>query len=98
VAAVRKVTRGGRYLTAGVAEQLAGRLGAGPEQPHDRLSDREYQVFVRIVAGRALTDIAAEFGLSVKTISTHSARLLEKMDLRANAELVQYAVRHDLLP
>ncbi len=98
VTAVRKVTRGGRYLTPGVAEQVAGRLGAGPEQPHDRLSDREYQVFVRIVAGRALTEIAAEFGLSVKTVSTHRARLLEKMDLRTNAQLVQYAVRHDLVP
>jgi len=98
VTAVRKVARRGRYLTSGVAEQIAAHLGSGPEHPHERLSDREYQVFVRIVGGRALTEIAAELDLSVKTVSTHRTRLLEKMGMRSNAELVQYAVRHDLLP
>ncbi len=98
VTAIRKVARGGRYLTVGVAERIAGHFGAECEQLHDRLSDREYQVFIRIVSGRPLTDIAAELGLSVKTISTHRTRMLEKMEMGSNAELVQYAVRHDLLP
>ncbi|HVO11275.1 MAG TPA: response regulator transcription factor [Vicinamibacteria bacterium] len=98
ITAVRKVARGGRYLTVDLAEQIAVHLGSGAEHPHDRLSDREYQVFVRIVTGRPLTDIAAELDLSVKTVSTHRTRLLEKMGMRSNAELVQYAVHHDLLP
>jgi DNA-binding NarL/FixJ family response regulator len=98
VAAIRKVAGGGAYITTSVAEQLA--LGAMPDSagpPHSTLSDREFQVFKAIVAGKTVTDIAGELNLSVKTVSTHKARILEKMNMSNPAELVRYAIRHRLV-
>ncbi len=98
VSALRKVAAGGALISAEVAEQLA--LSAMPHAegpPHASLSDREYQVFQLLVAGRAVSDIAQELNLSVKTVSTHKARLLEKMGLANQAELIHYAIRHGLV-
>jgi len=98
VSALRKVAGGGAVISAEVAEQLAHSAmpdARGP--PHASLSDREYQVFQRLVAGKSVGDIAAQLNLSVKTVSTHKARLLEKMGLANQAELIHYAIRHQLV-
>ncbi len=97
VSAIRKVAAGGAFISAEVAEQLA--LSAMPHAegpPHAALSDREYQVFQRLVAGASVTDIAAELNLSGKTVSTHKARLMEKLGVANAADLVRYAIRHQL--
>jgi DNA-binding NarL/FixJ family response regulator len=97
VAAIRKVAAGGAFISPEVAEQLA--LGAMPQSegpPHAALSDREYEVFQLLVSGRTITDIARQLKLSVKTVSTHKARLLEKMGLSTQAALVRYAIAHHL--
>jgi DNA-binding NarL/FixJ family response regulator len=98
VSAIEKVAGGGAFISAEVAEQLA--LGAMPLSeglPHTVLSDREYQVFRMLVSGQAVTAIADELNLSVKTVSTHKARLMEKMGIDNQAELVRYAIRHRLV-
>ena len=97
-AAVRKLTSGGRYITAGVAEKLAMALDdhtAGA--PHESLSDREYQVLTLIASGRTASEIAEELVLSVKTISTYRTRILEKMGMKHNAELTHYAIKNGLI-
>jgi DNA-binding NarL/FixJ family response regulator len=97
VAAIRKVAGGGAFISAEVAERLA--LDAMPhaEGPlHAALSDREYQVFRLLVGGLSVTEIGTRLHLSAKTISTHKARLMEKLHVENNAELVHYAVRHRL--
>ena len=97
VAAIRKVAGGGAYISAEVAEQLA--LASMPRAegpPHTLLSDREYQVFRRLVAGAAVTQIAGDLNLSVKTVSTHKARLMEKLGVGNQAELIHYALKHRL--
>jgi len=97
-AAIRKVACGGAFISAEVAEQLA--LGAMPQAeglPHTALSDREYQVFRMLVSGKTVSDIAAELNLSVKTVSTHKARLLQKIGVANQTELVHYAIRHRLI-
>jgi DNA-binding NarL/FixJ family response regulator len=97
-AAIRKVASGGAFISAEVAEQLA--LGAMPQAeglPHTALSDREYQVFRLLVSGKTVSDIGEELNLSVKTISTHKARLLQKMGVANQTELVHYAIRHRLI-
>jgi DNA-binding NarL/FixJ family response regulator len=98
VQAIRKVAGGGAFITEAVAEQLA--LGAMPQTdgpPHRALSDREFQVFRALVAGRTVTGIAQELKLSVKTVSTHKARIMEKMNMSNPAELIYYAIRHGLV-
>ena len=98
VAAIRRVAGGGAYITPETAERLVLQSSAGTVGPaHSRLSDREFEVFRKIVAGRSVTDIANELNLSVKTISTHKARILEKMEIGNQAELVRYAVEHGLV-
>ena len=97
VAAIRKIAAGGAFIRAEVAERLA--LDAMPhaEGPlHAALSDREYQVFRLLVTGRTVSDIAEQLHLSAKTISTHKARLMEKLQVDNNAALVRYAVSHRL--
>jgi DNA-binding NarL/FixJ family response regulator len=97
VAAIRKVASGGAYISAEVAERLAQDAMPNAEgPPHRTLSDREYQVFLLLVNGRTVTEIAAELHLSAKTVSTHKARLMEKLGVENNAELIHYAVRHRL--
>jgi len=97
-AAIRKVASGGAFISAEVAETLA--LGAMPQAeglPHTALSDREYQVFRLLVSGKTVSDIGEELNLSVKTVSTHKARLLQKMGVANQTELVHYAIRHRLI-
>jgi len=97
VSAVRKVVTGGRYLTPGVAERLAGYLTADGDKPlHEKLSDREYQVLRMIAAGKSTRWISTELALSVKTISTYRARIFEKMQMKSPAELAAYVVRNRL--
>ncbi|MDP3761458.1 MAG: response regulator transcription factor [Ramlibacter sp.] len=95
--AIRKIAGGGAYVTAEVAEQLA--LGAMPgstANPHESLSDREFEVFRLLAAGASVTDIATQLKLSVKTVSTHKANLMHKMGLQNASELVRYAMKHGL--
>jgi DNA-binding NarL/FixJ family response regulator len=97
VTAVSRVARGGKYFGPEVLERVA--LGLHPDRedrPHERLSDREYQVLRMIGSGKTVSEIATELVLSVKTVSTYRARVLEKMKMRTNAELTHYAVRHGL--
>lgn len=97
VTAIRKVASGGAFITAAVAEQLA--LDAMPRTsatPHLALSDREFQVLRMLVAGRGVTEIADELHLSVKTISTHKARMMQKLNLDSQADLIRYAISHNL--
>jgi two-component system, NarL family, invasion response regulator UvrY len=97
VDALRRVAGGGRYVSPGLAEALAEHVEKGGEgAPHEALSDREFAVFRMLAAGRTVGQIAEELHLSVKTVSTYRTRLLEKMGLTSNAELMQYAFRHKL--
>lgn len=98
VRAIRTIVGGRRYLSASLSERLAASLVDGaPGAPHERLSDREYQVFRRIAAGLASRDISLQLGLSVKTVATYRSRVLEKMSMKTNADLVSYAVRNQLM-
>lgn len=98
VKAVRAVGTGRRYITPIVAELLASDCAADEEGPlHNRLSERELQVFTRIARGISPAVMANELGLSVKTVSTYRARILEKMSMRSNAEIAAYAVRNQLV-
>jgi DNA-binding NarL/FixJ family response regulator len=98
VDALRKVAGGGRYVTSSLGEKLAAHVTSGTlTHPHNKLSHREDQVMRRIAAGRALKDIAEEFDLSVKTISTYKRRIFEKMQLSNQAELIRYAMEHGLV-
>jgi len=97
VAAIRRIAGGGAYISPETAERLVLASNSGSDgPPHTLLSNREYEVFRAIVAGKSVTDIAAGLNLSVKTISTHKSRILEKMGLANQADLVRYAVRHNL--
>jgi len=96
--AIRKVHRGGKYISPSIAEKLAFQLSADfEEMPHEALSDREYQVLCLLASGKTVTEIADELALSVKTVSTYRARILEKMDMKNNAELIHYAVQNKLV-
>jgi len=98
VVAIRKVAAGGLYITAAAAESLVSEnAGGGDAAPHALLSDREFEVFRLLAGGRGPTEIAERLHLSVKTVSTHKARILEKMKLGSTAELVRYALEHELL-
>jgi DNA-binding NarL/FixJ family response regulator len=98
VQAVRKVVAGGRYVSTKLAERLALMIDRDLEQlPHDQLSEREFQVFRLLASGRAVSKVAEELHLSVKTVSTYRSRVLEKMSLRTNADLTVYAVRNGLV-
>jgi DNA-binding NarL/FixJ family response regulator len=98
VQAIRKVVRGGKYVSPSLAEKLAAELGEDAERPpHEALSEREYHVLCLLASGKTVTQIAAEMSLSVKTISTYRARLLEKMRMKTNAEVTRYAIEHRLV-
>ena len=98
-AAIRKVAGGGLYINQTVAERLAQEMVGGKSAvlPHTQLSDREYEVFRDIAAGLGVTEISQRLNLSVKTVSTHKARIMQKMGFANTAELIQYAMKHDLL-
>jgi len=98
VKAIRKIIRGGKYISPTLAEKLAFDLETGTEKPlHETLSDREYQVMRMIASGKTVSEIAKEMLLSVKTIDTYRSRILEKMGLRNNAEIMHYAVQQGLV-
>lgn len=96
--AIRKIAAGGAYISAEVAEQLAlGAMpGAAQALPHEALSDREFEVFRLLVNGAAVSDIAGQLNLSVKTVSTHKSNLMQKLGLQNQTELVRYALKHGL--
>jgi DNA-binding NarL/FixJ family response regulator len=96
--AVRKILAGGRYVSATFAEKLAFDLRRGADVPmHELLSDREFQVLRMLAAGKSVTQIAEEIALSIKTVSTYRVRILEKMEMKTNAELIRYALRTHLV-
>ncbi len=96
--AVRRVLAGGRYLSATLAEKLAWDLREDAEMPlHELLSDREFQVLRMIASGKGVKEIGDELSLSVKTVSTYRARILEKTGMKSNAELIRYAVQNHLV-
>jgi DNA-binding NarL/FixJ family response regulator len=98
IAAIRKVAAGGVHVSDKVAEMLAReRMPATDDLPHARLSDREFQIFEKIIAGTRLTDIATELNLSIKTVSTHKSRILQKMSMAGETDLVRYAISKGLL-
>ena len=96
VEAVRKVARGGKYASLRITEKLAFDFSDSDKPLHETLSDREYQVFGMIANGTSLTDIGKQLSLSVKTISTHRTRILDKMKMKKNAELIRYAINNNL--
>ncbi len=98
VGAIKKVMSGGRYISPALAERMASYLTIDVQKaPHERLSDREFLVLRLIGSGKTVSQIGRELNLSVKTISTYRARLLEKMDMKNNAELTHYAVQNNLV-
>ena len=97
VAALRKVVRGGRYVSPSLAEKLAlGTLDGMNRPVAELLSPREYQILSMISAGKRIGDIANDLHLSVKTISTYRSRILEKLSLRNTAEITRYAIKHEM--
>lgn len=98
VQAIRKVVRGGKYVSPTLAEKLVFGLDSPSEKaPHELLSDREYQVLCMIGSGKTVSEIASELALSVKTISTYRVRLLEKLKMKNNAEMTRYAIKEGLV-
>ncbi|RCK81172.1 MAG: DNA-binding response regulator, LuxR family [Candidatus Ozemobacter sibiricus] len=97
LAAIRKVVRGGRFITPSLAEKLAAHVQGDERPAHERLSDREYLVMHMLAKGRSLKEIGAHLGLSIKTVSTYKARIFQKMGFASLAELVRYAIEHDLI-
>jgi DNA-binding NarL/FixJ family response regulator len=97
VAAIRRIAGGGAYVTPETAERLVLDSAPADAAPHTLLSDREFQVFRMICSGLSISQIAAELALSVKTVSTHKTRILQKMHLTSQADLVRYAIRHKLI-
>jgi two-component system, NarL family, invasion response regulator UvrY len=96
--AVAKVLRGGKYVSATLAERLAGNLSLPTQKaPHETLSDREYQVMRLIALGKSVKEISFELSLSVKTVSTHRTRLLKKLKFETNADVIRYAMRERLV-
>jgi DNA-binding NarL/FixJ family response regulator len=96
--AIRRVYRGGKYVSPTLAERLASQLDNGGQRaPHELLSDREFEVMRRLGSGLTVSQIATELGLSAKTVSTYRTRILEKMAVATNADLVQYAARYGLI-
>lgn len=97
--AIRKVAKGGLFMSPAVAENLATEALTGTHDApsHALLSDREYQIFREIACGKAISDIADELNLSVKTVSTHKTRLMQKMNFSNVAELIHYAIKHGLV-
>jgi DNA-binding NarL/FixJ family response regulator len=98
VNAIRRIAQGKKYVSPAVAELLAEDMGnAIQEVPHAQLSDREFQVLLAIASGMAISQIAMAMALSVKTVSTYRTRILEKMHMKTNAELIHYAIKNGLV-
>jgi two-component system, NarL family, invasion response regulator UvrY len=98
VKAVRKVLAGGKYISPTLAEKLAMQIGnPATDEPHKKLSDREYLVMTMLASGKTLTQIAKILSLSIKTISTYRSRILDKMRMETNAEITRYALKHGIV-
>jgi two-component system, NarL family, invasion response regulator UvrY len=97
ITAFERIVRGGRYISEALAERLAVAASGDPGAPHDRLSDREFEVMRGIASGQSVSEIAERIHLSVKTVSTYRARLLDKMGMTTNAELTRYAIQNGLV-
>ena len=98
ITAIRKVSLGGKYVSSALAEKLAFDLENDNEKPlHETLSNREFQVMCMIASGKVIKEIAEELLLSVKTVSTYRARILEKMKMKHNAEIIYYAIKNGLV-
>jgi len=99
VHAIKKIVAGGKYVSESLAESLASQLNESLDTlPHERLSDREFEIMVMLSSGKTVSEIADHLSISVKTVSTHRAHILEKMNLSNNAELTRYAFEHKLVP
>jgi two-component system, NarL family, invasion response regulator UvrY len=97
ISAIRRISGGRKYITSSIAERLADDMEPAAEKPlHDTLSDREFEVYRMIAAGKTTTQMAEELILSIKTISTYRSRILEKMQMKTNAELIHYAIKHNM--
>jgi DNA-binding NarL/FixJ family response regulator len=98
VSAIRKVARGGRYISAALAERLAFGLGSNEKKEgHESLSDREYQILLKIASGKGTKEIASELSVAPSTVGTYRSRILEKLGLANTAELIHYAVANHLV-
>lgn len=97
VNALRKIARGGKYITESLAEQLVMEMGQSTTVPHERLSDREFEIFRQIAQGKKNKEIADELCLSEKTVSTYQSRILEKMNLANRSAIIHYALENSLL-
>ncbi|MGH8259653.1 MAG: LuxR C-terminal-related transcriptional regulator, partial [Steroidobacteraceae bacterium] len=96
--AIRAAMRGGRYVSPELAEVLVSGMHGGAGEPrHSVLSEREFQIFCKLAEGRSVSEIAAKLFLSVKTVSTYRARILEKMGMKTNADMTYYAIKNDLV-
>jgi len=96
--AIRAAVRGGRYVSPELAEVLVSGMHGGPGEPrHSILSEREFQIFVKLAEGKSVSEIAAKLFLSVKTVSTYRTRILEKMGMKTNADITYYAIKNNLL-
>ena len=98
IKAIYRISLGKKYISSSLAEKLALDLDINSERPpHEALSDREFEVMCLIASGKTIKEIASELFLSIKTISTYRSRILEKMRLKSNAELIHYAIKHKLV-
>lgn len=98
ITAIQKISGGRKYITSSLAERLADNVESTAEKPlHDTLSDREFEVFRMIAAGKKIKQIAEALFLNARTISTYRSRILEKMQIKTNAELIHYAIKHQIL-
>src|SRR5258706_12502918 len=98
VSAIRRIITGGKYISPQLADKLAEALSEkNKESPHDKISDREFQIFVMIASGKKASDIAKELFLSIHTINTYRARILEKMELKSSVEMTHYAMENGLI-
>jgi two-component system, NarL family, invasion response regulator UvrY len=99
IPAIQRVAQGRKYISSYVAEQMASNLGKEQSDVplHESLSTREFDVFMLLVEGKTISDISQQLSLSMSTVSTHRARILTKMDMKSNAELVKYALQNNLI-
>jgi len=97
LSAMRKVAAGGRFIDPVLAEQMVFEAGSDKGLPHELLSDREFHILRLLVRGRSVNEVADELAISNKTVSTHKARLMQKMNFHNNSEMVRYAVEHGLI-
>jgi two-component system, NarL family, invasion response regulator UvrY len=97
IKAIRKITSGGKYISPSIAERLASELASPGKSPHEKLSDREFQIMCLIASGKSLKEIGEALFISGKTVSSYRARILEKMSMSTNSDLTRYALEHHLI-